>query len=369
MTYFRKREKTLQPFIMLSMIALLAALFAVSPVQVTPMSFAEAREPQAAIDRDHRIYIAYGMGDALYLSASQDEGATFQAPIKVAQAGKLALGMRRGPRIAAYDGILTITATYARLGGGRDGDLVAFRSPDRGLTWTGPVRVNDVEGSAREGLHAMAVGPSGELACSWLDLRSKGTKLYVATSKDGGASWSKNRLAYASPSGSICECCHPSLAFDGKSKLFVMFRNSVSGARDMYLATSGDGGRTFSPASKLGEGTWRLDACPMDGGALDIAPNGDVKTFWRREGTLYACSPGAPERMIAEGKQGWVAASDKGDFLAWTEGRRILASTPSERVIELSEQGNDAVLAASPDRKLILAAWAEAGIKSAVLRR
>ena len=44
---------------------------------------------------------------------------------------------------------------------------------------------------------------------TWLDDRGKGKRLYGASSKDGGASWSRNVLIYESPSGTICQCCHP----------------------------------------------------------------------------------------------------------------------------------------------------------------
>ena len=44
--------------------------------------------------------------------------------------------------------------------------------------------------------------------------------------------------------------------------------NSLDGNRDMYLVRSEDGGRTFGPPEKLGAGTWKLAACPMDGGDL-----------------------------------------------------------------------------------------------------
>ncbi len=335
---------------------LVAATFAT--VQVTPSSLSEAREPQIAIDRDHHVYIAYGMGNGVYVSESPDEGRTYARPIKVGELDNLALGMRRGPRITACKGTITITAASHG-----DGNLVAFKSPDGGKSWQAPTRVNDIDGSAREGLHAMAAAPDGTLACTWLDLRTKGTKLYLSISKDGGGSWSANRLVYQSPNGSICECCHPSIAFDAKGKLFVMFRNSLSGARDMYLTSSTDLGRTFSPAAKLGQGTWMLDACPMDGGSFAFNGAGEIEAVWRREGTIYRSKSTGAERMLAEGKQGWIA----GDYLTWNEGRRVLATTPSTRVVELSPNGNDAVIATSPDGKLAVAAWTEGGIRVSIL--
>lgn len=214
----------------------------------------------------------------------------------------------------------------------------------------------------------MAAAPDGTLACTWLDLRSKGTRIYVATSKDGGAAWSKNQLVYQSPSGTVCECCHPSVDFDRRSKLYVMFRNSLDGSRDMYLTSSTDLGRTFSAPVKLGQGTWKLDACPMDGGAFTVKADGEIEAIWRREGTLYRSGISGPERMFAEGLQGWIATGADGLYMVWSEGRRILASTPTEKVVELSANGRSAVVASSPDRSVVIAAWTEGGVRAVRLK-
>ena len=95
-------------------------------------------------------------------------------------------------------------------------------------------------------------------------------RVYGASSEDGGGTWSASRLVYASPSGAVCTCCHPSVAVDDDGGVSVMFRNALGGSRDMYVARSTDGGRTFPPAAKVGAGTWKLEACPMDGGALAV---------------------------------------------------------------------------------------------------
>ena len=114
--------------------------------------------------------------------------------------------------------------------------------------------VNDVPGAPTEGLHALAADSKGVLFAAWLDKRGKGTQLYGARSTDGGATWSKNVHIYNSPEGTICECCHPSIAIDAAGQILVMWRNSMGGSRDMYLARSRDG-VSFSKPEKLGTGT------------------------------------------------------------------------------------------------------------------
>lgn len=319
-----------------------------------------AKEPQVALDGQGHISIVFGIDQNLYITQSSDAGTTFGAPRPIASAGILSLGMRRGPRIAYSGKTLVISAVFGKQGGGKDGELVAWRSPDGGKNWKGPILVSDIPGAAREGLHGMASGPDGTLACAWLDLRDKGTRLYLAQSRDGGATWSKNSELYRSPSGTICECCHPSVAFDSKGRLLVMFRNALNGARDMYLMRSSDSGKTFSSARKLGNGVWMLDACPMDGGAVCITSTGQVTTFWRRSRTLYACVEGEPEIPVGDGQQGWVAAGNAGPYYAWLSRRPgpLMVLTPGDTAPRiLADNADDPVVAASPDGKTVFAAW------------
>jgi hypothetical protein len=199
----------------------------------------------------------------------------------------MSLGMRRGPRIASSGDAVVITAIGGPQGKGRDGDLIAYRSTDRGKGWQGPIRVNDVDASAREGLHAMTATEDGVLWCVWLDLRAKKTELYASKSLDGGLTWERNRLVYRSPGGSICECCHPSVVARGDT-VQILFRNSLGGNRDMYLVTSDDAGKTFGEAVRLGDMHWVLNACPMDGGMLAV----DKGAVSRPCGDAKGCSTG-----------------------------------------------------------------------------
>ena len=342
---------------------------------VTNAEVAGAKEPQAAVGTGKKVYVAFGAGDTLYAAVSTNGGATYRVPVRVGMAGRLSLGMRRGPRIVATTQGAVVTATYGRSGGGMDGELLAWRTADGGKTWQGPTQVTDTPGAAREGLHAMAVAPNGTIACAWLDLREPGTQVFAAFSHDGGKTWGKNVRVYRSPAGNVCECCHPSLAYDAQNRLYIMWRNWLGGARDMYLSSTDNNGKTFSPARKLGNGTWPLNACPMDGGAVATA-KGVITTFWRRENSLYlaqASGADAPEIKVGDGQQGWVAANTTGTYLVWLRGRSgssLLATTPKTTdPLMLAESAQNPMVAAgtSPD-PVVVAVWADKqGIRSATL--
>lgn len=279
------------------------------------------KQPQAAVGRNGIVHLVYGAAGKIFHCRSTDQGVSFEKPREAFQVSNLSLGMRRGPRVANTETALVVTVIGGKQGKGRDGDLQAWRSTDEGLTWKGPVNVNDAADSAREGLHGMAAGTDGSIWCVWLDLRDKRTEVFGSKSADGGATWEPNICVYRSPDGSVCECCHPSVAVSGET-IRVMFRNSLRGNRDMYLVSSEDRGKTFSPAEKLGEGTWKLNACPMDGGMLSVGDGSKCDTVWRRNGEVFLTGkPGGKELRLGKGEQPWIANSKAGSVIVWTIGR------------------------------------------------
>lgn len=288
---------------------LASALFAIG---VGPIGTDAAHEPQLAV-RGSEVMLAFGAGHSLYFSRSRDAGKNFSAPVKVADAGTLLLTHHRGPRIAVTGSTLVITAVLNKNAG--DGDLMAWRSTDNGRTWSKGVMINDQPDSAGEALHALAAAPDGSLFAAWLDKRGKRT-LYSSRSTDGGRTWSKNTLVYASPDGNICECCHPSAAIDANGDVLVMWRNWLNGSRDLYLSRSADAS-TFSAPAKLGEGTWKLNGCPMDGGGI-VATTSGVVTAWRREHSIFLDRPGEPEREIGQGTDVSLAAGKAGVYAIYT---------------------------------------------------
>jgi hypothetical protein len=311
-----------------------------------------ARQPQLAIDGRDGIHLAFGSEGGIYYSQSTDRGATFSDPVRVAQLKALSLGMRRGPRLAVTKDAIVISAIGGSLGGGRDGNLVAWRSTDHGQSWQGQVQINDTTASAREGLHAMAASPNGDVYSVWLDLRNKRTQLIGSRSTDGGATWSDNVLVYESPDGSICECCHPSAAYGDSDALYVLWRNSLAGNRDMYWTKSTDGGRTFGQAVKLGQQSWHLDACPMDGGAIAIGPDRQPATVWRRDKEVFiSTKPLAVEQSLGRGLQPWLAANKEGLYTVWLSARpgNLFIIAPGRAYpTKLATGARDPVISASP---------------------
>ncbi len=342
---------------------LLSALLTLAAALQPAGAPAPARQPQLA-SGNGLVAMAFGAGSQIYFSASPDGGNTFGTPVKVAEVGALALGRHRGPRLAILKNSMVITAIAGQTvatgphahGLPDQGDLLVWRSTDQGRTWTRSGKINDVPGAAREGLHAMVVAPNGTLSAAWLDLRAKGTQLYGSQSSDGGLTWAKNQLIYSSPEGTICQCCHPALAADSAAgSLWVMWRNVMEGHRDLYAARSGDG-LNFGAAQKLGTGTWKLNACPMDGGGLAVS-DGKVTSAWRRDSDVFLSASGEPDQKIGTGKDVALTITRSGPVVAWTADGGIQAVLPgSAEPVAVGKPGAFVNLLTLPDGA-VLAAW------------
>ena len=268
---------------------------------------------------------------------------------------KMLLGRHRGPRVAITGNAIVVSAIASE-----PGDLVAWRSSDGGRTWSAPAVVNDTPKAAREGLHAMAADGEGHVAMAWLDDRSgKGKRLYGAFSNDAGKTWSRNVMLYESPDGTICECCHPSLAALGHGEFAVMWRNALGGSRDLYALRLRDGAVASAP-EKQGAGTWKLDACPMDGGGI-VVRNGQIASAWRREHDIYLAESGKAEMKLGAGQDVALGANPQGLYAVWSAAGGIELHRPgaTENTL-LSKAGAFPVIVAMPDGTM-LAAWEENG--------
>jgi hypothetical protein len=311
------------------------------------------RQPQLAAGHG-TVALVFGSGESIWFARSADNGTTFSPPSRIATLPKLLLGRHRGPRLVISGDAMIVSAIAT------ESDLFYWRSTDGGRTWSQPAAINDQPKSAREGLHAMAADAEGHVAAAWLDDRTApGKRLYGAFSNDAGATWSKNVLLYQSPGRTICECCHPSLVSLGHGEFAVMWRNVIDGYRDFYALRIRDG-KPVSDAVKQGTGTWKLDACPMDGGGIAVR-NGELVSAWRREHDVYLAEAGKPEVKLGAGQDIALAVNSKGAYTAWSTPGGIEAHLAGAAAnTHLSDAGAFPALLALPDGS-ILAAWEENG--------
>ncbi|MES2330738.1 MAG: exo-alpha-sialidase [Bacteroidota bacterium] len=284
----------------------------------TSLVIGAGQMPNAVNDGSGKLHIVYGTTDSIMYSFSSDNGKSFSSPSLIGVIPHLAASHMRGPQVAATSNGITVIASN------RDGDIFSFNKSSSG--WLQVSRVNDVDTVAKEGL--MALSGEGQNAFAvWLDLRDRHNKIFGSKSSDGGKTWSPNKLIYASPDTTVCECCKPSVAIKGND-VYVMFRNWLKGNRDLHLIHSADGGNNFGQAQKLGNGNWPLNGCPMDGGGLVIGSDGNPETVWQRKGVIYASEPGKAEKEIAKGRGCTIASVNGKSVYAWTDNGEVFIMKP-----------------------------------------
>ena len=313
-----------------------------------PGIIGEGEVPDLAKGDDNTIHIAYGKGDSILYSFSSDNGNSFSKPEVVDTVHKLFSFAMRGPQITTTANGACIIACS------QQGNLISYQKDGSGK-WTKTGRVNDVDTIAKEGFLALDGDGKNNLFAVWLDLRQdKHNNIYGARSIDGGKTWPANKMVYSSPDGHVCECYKPSIAVQD-NQVSVMFRNWLDGNRNLYLIQSFDGGNSFNQAQKLGNGNWKLDGCPMDGGSIAINKTGVTQTVWRREGTIFTSEPGKPETELAEGRSCTIETVNGKNVYAWVEKGEVIVLKPGGVKMNLGKGSLPAIKAVND--KEIVCVW------------
>lgn len=294
----------------------------------------KGEQPQLAVDTKGIVRVIFGRQDQIFCATSVDKGNTFLEPVLVATVPGMHLGMSRGPQLASSNGMSVITAMD------KTGNIHWFRLSETSGKWQPMGTVNDLDKSAPEGLMGLTADNKDNFYAVWLDTRTGGrNQIYFSSLSGKAAKWSKNTLVYQSPDGHTCECCKPNIAVKN-AEIAIMFRNWLNGSRDLYLAKSVNGGKTFAPAEKLGRDTWKLNGCPMDGGSVYIDNNNNIETTWQRKGMVYFAEPGKSEIFIANGRNPGIANAGANPLISLQNNDTVkLVSIKNKNVITVGNGG------------------------------
>jgi hypothetical protein len=256
----------------------------------------QGKQPQVSVDSKGVVRVVYGSGDKIFCATSANNGQTFSNPQLVAEISNMHLGMSRGPQLASSAHASIITAID------KAGNIHWFKLNNGSEKWQAMGMVNDLKGSAPEGMIAINADAKDNFYAVWLDIRvGSKNQLWFASLLPKSNKWTANRMIYQSPDEHICECCKPSIAVAGTT-VAVMFRNWLNGSRDLYVLRSANSGGSFAAAQKMGLDTWKLNGCPMDGGGIRINASNQIQTTWQRKGDIYFAQDSDPEVYIGKGK-------------------------------------------------------------------
>jgi len=258
--------------------------------------------PDVAFAPDGTLFVLYvslrGNGNDpsnMWMTTSTDGGHTLAPPVHVA--GELTFQPRlvvdpKGPVYVTYlqafgTGNLSFTEPVPY--------VVAIRSDDRGKTFSAPVRVSD-ESRPRVGGASPVIDGKGRLSVLYHDLKENRrdfsalpgppdespSALVVATSTDGGRTFSPgievDNGLIATRRFLIYLPESPQLAAGPGDTLYATWADGRDGDDDVFLRRSGDAGRTWGPAVKV-NGNGR-DGTAQFLPKVDVAPDGRVNVLF-----------------------------------------------------------------------------------------
>lgn len=265
----------------------------------------------AGFDAHSRLWRAAVDNGRVQVSYSNDLGRTFSPPVVVnATPEKIGAEGELRPKIAfGKNGEIFVTWTQA-LNKPYAGHIRFSRSLDGGKTFSPPVTVNRNPDAITHRFEALAVANDGTLYIAWVDKRDleaakatgqpyEGAAIYVAVSRDGGASFG-TEFKVADHS---CECCRIALSTEQGGTAVLMWRHVFEGGiRDHAMARIGPEGVLNAPV-RATFGQWKIDACPHHGGA--IARGGD----WGWHLAWYDGNEAKPGLYVARmDGEAWVAS-------------------------------------------------------------
>ena len=264
----------------------------------------DAAEPVTASAPDGTFYVAWVNHEAkkadVMLGRFNREGEMQGSPVRVNRNPGVATAWRgdQPSLTVGHDGAVYVVWTARVEAGSKHGtDLFMSVSNDRGQSFASEVKVNDDKVPGAHGMHSLAVAQDGRVYVGWLDERNvsaprpstkadghhmeSNRELYLAYSTDGGRTFSANRKVAVD----ACPCCKTSLAVAADGTLYAGWRQVLPGNfRHIAVASSTDGGQNFSGPVIVSDDRWMLQGCPVSGPSLSVDAGGSLKVVWYAAG-------------------------------------------------------------------------------------
>ena len=301
-----------------------------------------SRDPKIYVRASGAIYLLAPYGDGknqnLGLFISRDGGDHFAPPVpinptdsSVSSHGENSPTLTFGKRTEVY-------ALWEQKKDSGESNLVVSRSLRFGNRFDPPVLVTDKTESSSNAFSSLTVAPNGDLYVVWLDGRNPddhqtGTSsVYLARSLDQGLTFEKNRQVYPR----VCPCCRPNVIVGSQSEIYVSWRHVFDGEiRDVVVATSYDGGKSFSDPVRVSRDNWEIAGCPHSGSSLlnnedrlyvtwfsdphDRVPG--IQLSWSTDKGETFAEPIAVSRDLVDANHPGLAQAEDGQLLLIFQGR------------------------------------------------
>jgi hypothetical protein len=254
----------------------------------------------SAFAPDGALWTVWTANNRVALAASRDHGKTYAAAVTLPQT---ALPLDNGPDARPRVVIGSkgeVYVSFATRDDKYNGQAFIARSTDGGRSFAEPQPMTSDSPSQR--FETVAIDSDGRAFAVWIDKRN------TVAAKKAGSAYAGAALAYAWIDGdrgslppaaiakdNTCECCRIAVAFAGRGRPVVMFRNIFAGSvRDHAVLTFADA-QTPGPIMRVSDDDAVTDSCPHQGPSLAIGGDGVYHATWtavgrKLKGVYYAYS-------------------------------------------------------------------------------
>jgi hypothetical protein len=328
----------------------------------------------------------------VYAAVSHDDGASFGPAARVNDVpGDARTSGEQAPRVGTGTDIDVVWCSKS----GSAARIRAARSRAGAATFAPAITVHAENLPGARGWASLARDPDGNAHVVWLDGRNAGDRAAMAHGMRQDifhAIWrpdgSHEEVTVATD---VCFCCKTAVATAPSGVVYVAWRHIYpTNLRDIAVAHSTDGGKTFSAPVRVGEDGWQIAGCPDDGPALAVDAAGVLHVVWPTmvagphavKGIFYSYSSDggrtfAPRQRIDEEGSGaahpQVAAGGGRLAVVWDEAgssrraclrevssdRKGTAWTPVLGTVRVLSAGPAVYPAVAATASSLVAAWTE----------
>jgi len=340
-------------------------------VRVSPQG-KTATEPVIGADGSGNLFVAYversGKSADLYLQKLDKGGAAVGERAMInPNPGEVKTWAGDPPTLAfGKEGTIFVGWTRSLTDPSAKGnDLVLSVSVDGGRSFAAPLKINDDEKPASHGMHSLTVDTNGRIIVAWLDERNikadhtenmasalfhhedvePNSEVFYSTSDDGGKTFTPNKKI----ASDVCPCCKTFLAAGDDGTVYMSWRQVLKGDyRHIAVASTADGGKTFSNAVIVSDDQWQLNACPISGAAIVSSGPQTLDVLWYTAGKA-----GAPGLYSARSTDGGKTFSPRkvvdSEAIA---GSPTLLST-ADKVFAVFKQADDKIVSTSANTSTV----------------
>jgi hypothetical protein len=210
---------------------------------------ADSLSPQLAVDTSGNISVVWENDSITFgvlFSHSTDGGATFSTPLDLATNTGGSFGAQL---FVAPDGSIDVVWEDDS---NSQSEISFSRSTDKGATFSTPKNLSSNPGFSFDA--QIVVDASGNIDVVWADNTSGNYDILFSRSTDEGANFSSPKNLSNSPGNSL----NAQIGVDAKGGVYVVWQENVPAVfnnKDIFLATSSDGGANFSTPTNLSNDT------------------------------------------------------------------------------------------------------------------